>query len=271
MLRCLALLATLLLAPLALAQEATGVWVSQVAAIQLQPDGSFAWQDHTQLLQGRYTLGEGVATFTTPAGSFTYGLVVQGDQLQLTDPQSGGTILFQHQASVSAAPAPPAQVQGAPPPGTPQYFLWFLESWPSLSPDQTVAAYQHLSADDRLSLDIFAAAGSRVHLHMCGGSHAAMIQFQGQGCAALMQQHQSTAALGVDPEAYPEQQRQTLITQARCATGALDKASCAAYTGAVGAYGQASGEIGDTIVEGFEPEPCTQYYDKDTNAYLGCW
>ena len=82
LLSVVALATSLLFAGPALAQDThVGMWVSPVAHVQLNPDGSFAWQGPQQLLQGTYELRPGLIVMTTPAGSMSYGLAIQGDAL----------------------------------------------------------------------------------------------------------------------------------------------------------------------------------------------
>ncbi|MBT3221356.1 MAG: hypothetical protein HN348_19915 [Proteobacteria bacterium] len=159
-----------------------------------------------------------------------------------------------------------------------QEWTHFLENYPNMHPDQIYMSMTRLSREQALELDIYSAVAFDVHLFACQGNYAPYITYGG-GCQAIFFQYQQTVQLlqGMgqygslsNPRAEAEIQRGNMVVSARCASGAIDAASCSAYLGHQGSINQMQQQTSDTILEGFNSTPCTEYYNGQ-NVYLGCW
>jgi len=284
--RVLAATILLLAAARADANELAGTWVSQYVAIQFNADGTFAWQDPNQALAGQYQVSEGQLQMATGGYTIHYAVALQGNMLQLTDPQGASMVFQRYGASPGAtdnygqAAARPqgTQTQQATrggtglsaSPGTDAYFMQFMQSFPQMHPDQLVTAFSQLSQSQRQMVAVFPAVENRIHLQMCQGSYANQIVYNNMNCQQLMAQYQESWQMGFNPDEYPEQQRQTLLIHLQCQAGQIDAGSCAAYGAATQSYAQGSAQTSQTIIDNMAPQ-CTHYYEQGTNAYLGCW
>lgn len=275
MLRALFVLLAITLSLPALAQGWIGTWTSPMFAIQLNQDATFAWQDSTQVLQGQYQIQGGILTLLTPAGTAVYGIIQQGDALQLTDPYGQRVVLQRYGAqAVQAVPqvtVPQGSYSRAPADGqgmSQQELLAFLESYPQLPPDEVYARWARVNQDQRLLLS--STVTNHIYVIMCSGTHADTIVYEGKGCPALYADVQLALQAGSDVQGYWETERMQAVTMLQCSMGLIDAASCGTYNGVQSNINAMQHDTNMQIINNMGNQGCTEYYNQD-NQYLGCW
>ena len=270
----MSLLLVLLFSPLYDA-DLTGQWSNQSGSFQFSADGQarIQWANGNGV-SGQWQLNGQQLLIQTTQGLMQFQVQLQNDTLLLADQQGYYQFIRQLSSSQLSQSSSPAQSQISAGAGlTDQEYVHFLEQYPQQPADAIYRQLQQMSREQLMNFDIWSALGSDIYTRLCKGGYHQII-WQGSssgpvGCQQLLLWEQQAQQYdGSQQEA--EFQRAQVINMMKCSTGEHARSTCQAYNKTLQGYHDGTNKTMKTINKGFEPPPCTQYYDQN-NVYLGCW
>jgi hypothetical protein len=142
------------------------------------------------------------------------------------------------------------------------------EKYYELDASQASEAVKALSSTDRLQLSAYAAFAEAVYFKACQSDASTVGDFAtGQmTCGQMAASIQTTLSFAGEAgwQQNVETSRLSLLNALKCSSGEHDAASCGAYTGASAGANNASGQIGQGIIDSW-PGYCDP--NKDANCY----
>ncbi len=161
---------------------------------------------------------------------------------------------------------------------TDKQFLYLLRNYAKMNPNTVYNYLTRFSKNQKTWIPIYQAWWSMMVFRACQGDAAYQNVTDRQMCAKAKQDYATQLQFQRDnpsfkttPFSYGQSQNEKLIFLFRKKAGEVSQADWNLFMNGQKAINNATNNVTKTIVDGFKPIPCTEYYEQGTNVYLGCW